>query len=89
MQKKTRLGSFCTTKGLAACHGCVKPDPGQRVMKGLPMHLEDLQRVLTHEELRAFGLFPAPLPKPVHAMVSPELVTSFHDHPTAEFERTP
>ena len=53
------------------------------------MHLEDLQRVLTHEELRAFGLFPAPLPKPVHAMVSPELVTSFHDHPTAEFERTP
>ena len=49
------------------------------------MRLEDLQSVLSHEELMAFGLFPVPTPPPAHDMLSPELAGGFIERPTVEF----
>jgi len=49
------------------------------------MRLEDLQSVLSNEELMAFGLFPVPTPPPAHHMLSPELAGGFIESPTVEF----
>ena len=52
------------------------------------MRLEDLQRVLSSEELMAFGLFPVPAPPPASPLVSPELAAGFIESPTIEFTPT-
>ena len=49
------------------------------------MRLEDLQSVLSSEELMAFGLFPVPTPTPAHDLVSPEFAAGFIESPTLEF----
>jgi hypothetical protein len=48
------------------------------------MRLEDLQRVLSHEELMAFGLMPVPVAPVYQKAFSDELAGQFIDHPTVE-----
>ena len=52
--------------------------------RGLLMRLEDLQRVLSHEELMAFGLMPVPVAPVYQKAFSDELAGQFIDHPTVE-----
>ena len=50
------------------------------------MRLEDLQRVLSSEELNAFGLVRVPAAPVHHPDFSDELACHFVDNPTIEFE---